>query len=250
MLLSYLLSLFLILVGSVVMLYVLFSILAICFPSPVSIIVEILYFHLIFSISFSSEFVLGLFSAFLRWKIVLYFTIYLYLYIYLNFLSIAKLSHTFEYISLLFSWKYFRFPFWFLWSERLGIIYLSVLFTNEWKTFLYILLLTTSGFFVSVWFISSLIAYKTCSMAQNVLFCWRIHMDWTVTLFAVRLIFIYEFWGAVIRCIHIYDVILSLVHWYRYKLPSLGAGALNTGPFACKPNALTHWAMSPAALLG
>lgn len=83
MLLSYLLSLFLILVGSVVMLYVLFSILAICFPSPVFLIVEILYFHLIFSISFSSEFVLGLFSASLRWKIVLYFTIYIYWLIYI-----------------------------------------------------------------------------------------------------------------------------------------------------------------------
>lgn len=85
------------------MLYVLFSILAVCFPSPVFLIVEILYFHLIFSISFSSEFVLRLFSVFLRWKIVLYFTQYIYIYILIFSLSIAKLSHTFEYISLLFS---------------------------------------------------------------------------------------------------------------------------------------------------
>lgn len=65
------------------MLYVLFLILAIYFSSPVFLVVEVLYLHLIFSISFSSKFVLCLFSAFLRWKIVLYFTQY----IYLNFLS-------------------------------------------------------------------------------------------------------------------------------------------------------------------
>lgn len=150
----------------------------------------------------------------------------------------------------------FRFPFWFLWSAGLGIIYLSVLFTNKWRIFLYIFLLIISGFFLfqfelfHPWFPIKLALWLRMFCFADAPICTGLWLSLHLFIFSVRLILTYEFWGADIRCMHIYDVIMSLVHWYRYKLPSLGAGDLNTGPFACKPNALTHWAMSPAALLG